>query len=370
MIRLIQKSLGFAALGLCLIAPPALADKYQLDLGQGVNFSWYGWLHFAQQGFDDGATTTTNFVDITSATSRFGFYLRGESPLSFHFETGLGFRPSTKTSQVNTPEFWDWSVEDLRKVQLVHDSQFGVIRLGQGSMSMDGGAEADLGGTVILSKSTIPEAWGSYLFRDTNGTLTNITIGQTFDNFDNGRRFRLRYDTPSFAGFSLSASYGKEVLKKGNDDRFHDFALRYSHKFDRIEVKAAAGSAVVNFSTGGNERESAGSVSVLDHATGLNLTMALGRNHGSGAEYVWTKAGWNTDLVAIGQTKFILEGFLGNDYVSRGSDSRMWGVGLIQEFDRQRIEAYVGYKRFSFQDRSPSSYNDAGAWQIGARWKF
>lgn len=353
-----------------LIAGTASAERNTHTLASGATLSWYGWLHFAQQSFDDGAQTTTTLVDVTSAGSRFGFYLRGQGSLSFQFETGLGFRPSTRTSQTNTPKLNNWSRRDLRQVQLIHESAIGTFRLGQGSMSMDGGAEVDLGNAAIVAKSNINELYGSYLFRDSGGVLTGVTIGSVFDNFDNGRRFRLRYDTPDFSGFSLGMAYGREVLTSGVDDRYYDVALRYGQDFGRITVKGALGTAYTDVAGGGTQQESAGSVSLRDDVSGLDLTLAGGQNNTGGGSYVWLKAGWSGALIAPGDTRIMAEVFRGRNYLTPGSRSDMWGVSVIQNFDRQRIEAYAGYKAFAYADTGPATYQDAGTWQIGARWKF
>ncbi|SHK12374.1 hypothetical protein SAMN05444000_11975 [Shimia gijangensis] len=347
-----------------------LCRAQYLFFGNGSTFSWYGWLHFAQQVFDDGAHTTSTLVDVSSAGSRFGFYLRGSSPVSFQFETGLGFRPSTKTSQTTTPDFWDWSRRDLRQVQVIYDSAIGRFRFGQGSMSMDGGAEVDLGDTAIVAKSNINELYGSYLFTDGTGALTTVNIGAVFDNFDNGRRFRLRYDSPEFAGFSIGGAYGQEVLTSGVNDTYYDVALRYGRAFGQFEVKGAVGTAYTDVAGGSTLQESAGSISLRDHQTGLDITFAGGQNNSAGGDYVWIKAGWRGQFLAVGDTRFVAEVFRGSDYLSMGSASDMWGLSLIQNFDRARIEAYLGYKDFSYSDSSAISYRDAVTWQIGARWTF
>ncbi|WP_299355703.1 porin [uncultured Shimia sp.] len=366
-----QKHLFASGLIYALVfASMATAERNTHSFGNGTEFSWYGWFHFAEQIFDDGESTTSTLVDVTSAGSRFGFYLRGQSPVSFHFETGLGFRPSTKTSQINKPDFFDWDRTDLRKVQIRYNSPIGEFRIGQGSMNMDGGAEVDLGDAAIVAKSNINELFGSYEFRDGAGNLTGINLGSVFDNFDNGRRFRLRYDSPSFAGFSIGGSYGREVLKSGVDDRYYDVALRYYQRFDRFEVKGALGTAYTDVDGGGTLQETAGSISMRDDQTGLDLTVAGGQNNSGTGDYAWVKAGWSGALVAVGDTRIMAEVFRGSDYLTSGSESDMWGLSLIQNFDRQRLEAYIGYKEFSYEDTSPTTYQDASVWQIGARWKF
>lgn len=359
-----------------LTATPALAKDFGLSdsqMGNGFVFSPYGRVNQAYQSFDDGQERTSNIVDISGSASRLGFFFkRSETDLgfSFQFETGLGLRGSAATSQTNTPDYFDWDRRQLRQVQAIWTGSVGTFRLGQGSMSTDGIAESDLGGTIVLAKSTIPEMYGSYIFRRGTGPLSTITVGQTFDNYDGLRRFRFRYDTPDLNGFSLSASYGKEVLTSGNDDRYYDLALRYSGSLGGLTLSGGIGQAYTNNDSGVTYTTTS-SVSVADPKTGLNLTVAGGKARtGTQAGFIWVKGGWNTRLFASGATKFLIEGFWGADYVTSGSDSRMWGVGMMQTIDGYNIELFAGYREFEYSDTTPATFQDAKGVQIGAQVKF
>lgn len=356
-----------------LVMPGAALAFDDRNLGSTYVFSAYGQLHFAYQSFDDGQATTENIVDVTNANSRLGFFIKpsdGGLGLSFQFESGLGFRPSQKTSQDVTPEFWNWSRRDLRQVQLIYKSDVGTFSLGQGSMPLDGVAESDLGGTVVAAKSTIPEANGAYLFRTSAGGISSITIGNTFDNYDGDRRFRLRYDTPDFGGFSLGLAYGEEVLSSGNDNTYYDAAVRYSESFGAIRVIGAIGSAWENTATSVT-RVTIGSVSVMDDRSGLNASLAAGLSaSGSEPNYIYFKGGWNVEVFAAGTTKLAFELFRGSDYITAGARSDMWSAGVIQNFDTLNLEAHVSYRAFSYKENTAVSYQDADTLMIGARWKF
>ena len=352
--------------------PRPVCAETAYPVGTGLEIAPYGQFHFAYQSFDDGQIETANIVDITNANSRIGFYLRtpGRSDgLSFHFESGLGFRPSQKTSQINTPEFWNWQRTDLRKVQLVWKGRFGTLKLGQGSMTSDGAAESDLGKTVIVAKSTIPEANGAYIFRTGTGALSNVTIGQTFSNFDGGRQGRIRYDSPYFAGFSIGLAYGREILKSGVDDDYYDIALRYAKEFQRLKVTGAASFAYLETATF-DESVAIGSLAIYDKPTGLNAALAVGREHKTGANYAYLKLGWNTKVMQSGETRFVFESFRGADYLTQGAQSDMWGLGVIQSFEALRTEVYLGYRAFSYDDTTAVTYQDANAVQFGARFRF
>ncbi len=368
----ISRTLTVSSLAV-LLSGPAQANDTKFQVGKNATFRYYGWLHFANQSVDDGVTTTSNIIDVTNAASRFGFYIEPASegvPISFHFESSLGFRASSKTSQTFTPDFWDWNRTDLRKVQFILDSSIGTFRLGQGSMTTDGDAESDFAGTVIVAKSTIPESHGAFEFRDASGALTGITVGDTFSNFDGSRRFRLRYDTNNFSGFSLAAAYGQEILKSGDTDDYYDFTIDYRGTIGNLEVKGAVGSNFVDSALTGTQRSTLGSVAVLHKASGLNLSLAGGQAGNGGGNYAYLKGGWNAKLLAAGPTKFVAEGFWGSDYVTGASQSRMWGLAVIQNFDAQNLEIYAGYRNFSYDTTTGVTFQDLGALQVGARWQF
>ncbi|MEQ9695983.1 porin [Shimia sp. SDUM112013] len=356
---------------------PALADTFGLPgagLGDGWVYDPYGRFVIAYQSFDDGQITTSNIVDMSTSTSRFGFYLKRadtDQGLSFQFETGLGLRASSKTSQTTTPDVFGWDRKQFRQVQVIYRGGFGTLRAGQGSMATDSIAELDLGKTTVVAKSNIAEMGGSYQFRTGAGALSGIDLGDTFDSFDGDRKFRLRYDTPDWNGFTLAAAYGEEILTSGVDDVFYDIALRYAAEFGRLKLRAGIGNSYVDVAAGGTTYTTAGSVSVYDTGTGLNLTLAGGQDDaGSNPHYIWAKAGWDADIWALGATKLYVEGFWGADYVSAGSDSHMWGLGVLQRVERYNLDLFAGVRTFSFSDLSATTYQDGKAVQIGAHITF
>ena len=362
--------IGLLAL-LTLATSPAFAGDREYPLLGGVVIRPYGQFDFAYQGFDDGEAQADSLVDNSNSNTRIGFYIyhpEAEQDLQFHFETGLGFRPSQDTSQIFEPEFWDWQRTDIRKLQLIHSGTLGTLKFGQGSMPMDGITEIDLAGTVVAAKATIPEGAGSYILRSENGAFSGIVIGDSFDNLDGDRKFRVRYDTPSFQGFSIGAAYGVEVLTEDVDDHYFDITLRYHHDFGRYDLKGGVGMGFVD----GEDADThtyAGSISVMDQSTGLNLSLAAGGDN-AGARYLYMKPGWNAKLFEIGTTKFMGEAFWGADYVTDGSSSDMWGAAIIQDIDPWNTEVYLGYRHFSYDDLTAEAYRDADLFKVGGRLRY
>ncbi len=213
--------------GLVLPAGIAAAGP-KFEGPNGMTFDYYGQLNGAYVSVDDGFGTESYVGDNGTSPSRFGFNIRndfGGTEFRFNFETALGF-PSTGAYDNNPatsdPTF-DWTQEDLRKVDVsLSNPTWGRISAGQGTMASDDSAEQDLSGTTMTTYTGFRSLAGGFQFRNAaNGALSGVDIGDAFDNFDgNSRKGRVRYDTPTFAGFVLSASYGQEILKHNVDDDY------------------------------------------------------------------------------------------------------------------------------------------------------
>ena len=94
----------------------------------------------------------------------------------------------------------------LRKLEVIIDTpRHGRFWLGQGSMASDGSAENDLSGTSVAGYSAVGSIAGGQFFRFPDGQLSEARVFGGFRNFDALRKLRVRYDTPSFHGFTMGA---------------------------------------------------------------------------------------------------------------------------------------------------------------------
>ncbi len=130
----------------------------------------------------------------------------------------------------------------------VKSDKYGTLNWGLLSQATDNVALLpDLSGTIIESNAVmfegsafglranggvgsalgiLPAVWGTFLFCNTSG----LGIGADC----NGVPYNaVRYDSPTFAGFSLSTSYG--------EDDIYDIALKYANDFGNFKVSAAYG---------------------------------------------------------------------------------------------------------------------------------
>jgi len=337
-------------------------------------FQFYGQVNFGVFNFDDGTQSKTQFLDNDNSDTRIGFWVRHEfdngTMLKFNFETATGF---TKTDEVtiddNTFDF-DQDRTDIRKIEFIYDTaRYGVFYLGQGSMSADGVSEFDLSGTDLITYASIPDLAGSIQFRERRMDPSSVDVGAAFSDLDGARRARVRYDTPAFNGFTFSASYGQEWLDRDNDNNFTDISLKYSNDFQDLKVTGGIAYQWIDNKSAPNEQRVNGSVAVLHTPTGINGLIAGGSEDESNADFIYGKLGYQRDWFSFGTTHLSVDYYDGNDFNTRGSDSKSWALAAVQKIDRFNLEIYAAYRNHDF-DSSDTDFEDIEVYAIGARWKF
>ncbi|QIE55681.1 porin [Pikeienuella piscinae] len=352
------------------LGAPAMAGDLVFTDDSGASATLYGQINLTYQGVDDGEKTYNEFVDNSNSTSRVGLWVElpvTEGLFRFNFETGLGLRNTAESSQNDNVDFFDWRETDIRKGEGVFVSDFGSLWLGQGSMATDGLAEIDNSGTTLAGYVNLGDTAGSFQFRN-GAVLSGTSIGSAYKDFDGARRMRVRYDTPDFRGFMLSAAYGQEVLSKGDDADYYDAAIRYGLANDTIKLDAGLGYAWKDDSS--NTEQIMASGSVVHLPTGLNITLSGGMADDNGGEFGYVKVGWKGELISFGPSAISVDYYDGADFNVSGSDSSSWGIQAVQNFTDLNLEAYAGYRSFSFDDDTGANYHDIGTVLAGARWRF
>ena len=355
-----------AALGL-----PVQAEALKFTNEAGTTATFYGQVNLTFQSVDDGENTYDGFVDNSNSTSRVGLWIDGtlfDNRFRLNFETGLGIKNTAETSQTEDANWLDWQRTDIRKFEVVSSGNFGAIWVGQGSMATDGVAEIDNSGTSVVGYVNLADTAGGFLFRD-GAALSGQTIGSVFKDFDGPRRFRLRYDTPDFSGFVLSAAVGNEILAEGDDASYYDAAVRYSYANETVDLDAGLGYSWKD-DEGDTTEQVIASASATHVPTGLNLTLATGKQMSDGGSYLYAKVGWRGDLIAAGETAVSADIYNGSDFGVLGSESSSWGLQAVQQFSDLGLEAYLGYREYSYDHVSGSDFQDVDSILVGARWKF
>ncbi len=365
----ISKFTSFVFISFSSILNAEFADAKDFKISDSTTISLYGQINRGALYVDDGqATELFGTVDNDNSSTRFG--IRTSTTLGSGWLVAsnieVQYEPaSTFNINILDQTDSDYRVDqnNIRKVEISFaHKNFGKLSLGQGSLASDGAAEVDFSGTQVVSLDPRFVA-GGQLFRNDAGILSNISISNSFNNFDTGRQNRVRYDTPSLAGFTLSGAVGHNILNEDDDRIFSDIALRYKNNFENYTFSTAA--FFYDFETSNRYGLSA---AVIHEPTGLNFRVAAVRDK-NGAEIYATKIGLKRQFFEIGETALSVDYNFSNDLQSAGADSKTLGISAVQKIDRWNLELYGTYRNYKF-DNTADNFQDINVVLTGARWKF
>jgi hypothetical protein len=259
-------------------------------------------------------------------------------------------------------------VSDAQSGNLFDSKAYGKLWLGQGSTASDNSAEVDFSGTSVVGYSLVADMAGGPFFRFGDGVLSSVHVKDAFTNFDgDGRKLRVRYDTPSFSGFRLAASVGTQVTPSTTGVTVWDVAALYDNTFGDYKV----GGAVAFSQPGEDQNLYDGSISVLHEPTGLSITFAAAYSDEPtvNAHYGYVKLGYQTDIFDVGKTAFSVDGYFGKNVAAADSDSTSFGAQLVQNLDYWKTELYLGARSYKYEEAS-ADFDDSFAVLAGARVKF
>jgi hypothetical protein len=401
-----------AALALVFVAAAGAAGaqgipRVETEFPNGAKLRFYGQINKGILNYDDGVDSETYYIiDNDNSSTRFGLrYDQTFDDWTFTNVNEIQYAPYS-TGNINiiddTPssDDFEWSNDNIRKIDFSLDNErYGKFSLGQGSMATDGAAEVDLSGTDVIGYSGVADSAAAQILRYTDQNLAfadNPQIGDAFDNYDGGRLIRIRYDTPSYNGFSVAFAFGRDLLDDDPDERDinqYDVALLYGNEFEAVDVEAAVG----YYSNDDDASYWIGSVSAIHTPTGVNGTFAAGtQDEGDNSGSYWYgKLGLLRDFVAWGASAAAIDYYSGDDvYVSgdvplftpdgepvvdengdpisgdiTSSDSTSWGISLVQNIDAWNTELWFTYRNYEYTDNF-ANYEDGQAIFGGARFRF
>ncbi|MDZ4841084.1 MAG: porin [Hyphomicrobium aestuarii] len=294
------------------------------------------------------------------------------------------------------------AISVLQSFWFIKSDQLGRISVGQQSSAADN--------VAVLPDGSGTLAFANYIMYDVNGFLTrrngvltgvnwgslatcqsftgNDTLGLGAD-CDGVPNNNVRYDTPTFAGFSASASWGE-------DDTW-GLAGRYAGEFNGIKVAAAIGyyentdengigaKEVAERARGGKESGALQAGLYLQHVpTGLFVYGAYGQDYNdvTGATFLaggvnqqqvegenyYIKAGIRQRWNPLGHT--VLFGEYGNnsDKLSNAlwaagvnsSNLDQWGLGVVQEVDAAAMSLFAIYRAYEGDVNCRGNVNQCG----------
>ena len=349
------------------------------DFAEGGFVRFYGHINWGILNYDDGRETQTYApLDNANSISRIG--LLAERPVGGDWlavgRVEVGYAPysSFSVNQLDDDPDWEFNEDNIRWIDLsLRSDSYGWVSVGQGSMATDGITLIDFSGTNLIAYSSVADsAAGQFLrFADPTRPIGEApTVGAAYQGLDGPRRLRARYDTPSFFGLRASVAYGRNILttdSSQHEEDLYDVALTYAQTFGDFSVGTGVGYFWDRF-----DREIvSGSAAAIHVPTGLNLAFASGElDTGTRtADYWWLKAGLRRDLLGIGDTAVSVDYYDGDDMVRSGSESRSWGVALVQNLPDANTELWLTWRTYDY-DETGTAFEDARAVFGGLRFRF
>ena len=347
-----------------------------------VSLTISGWVAEQVMWWDDGVEQNT-YVTGVGSTLASHFKFAGEAKVTSDVTAGylLQIEALTASPLGGQNQGNDDGVQNvlnvLQSYWWIKSNTLGKISVGQLSPASDN--------TAILvdgSGSLVPANW--VLFDNQNFFLSRngVRQGARWGNVAacqaaNGASVvgdcggfaapgnYVRYDSPTFAGFSMSADWGE-------DDAW-DVAARYAGEFNGVKVALAASYFEQNDTNPANARGIANSYwqigGYVQHVpTGLFLYGAYGQDDTDAVGVVtgdmyYLKAGIRQRWSSLGHT--VLFGEYGNrndTFVDSaalrtsglggagaavvGSDMNQWGLGIVQEVDAAAMSLWLVYRNF------------------------
>lgn len=354
-------------------------DKAQVQL--------YGEIDRAVMYADDGKQDKVFHVDNTNSETRVG--LNGEVAAADYLTAGSTFELKWQANPSHAVSMDEESIAgefQNEKVEVYFDfKNAGKFSIGQGSMASDGASEVDLSGTDIIGNSGAADVGGGLKFYDAagggyGGADGGTVVGEAFkrqccDLFNRitsdglGKRQRVRYETPDFAGFSLSAAAGAEDSA--------DVALNYASEFGGNQLKAAA--AWSNPGKGSEYAQINASASVL-FGFGLNLTAGFGTHdmdtlpsNGDDPVFTYGKIGWKCEqLFSVGSTAVSVDYGIYKNGTALDIEQKATaaGVQFVQELSACSTQLYAAWRNFALEDNTTADYNDISVIIAGAHITF
>jgi hypothetical protein len=197
----------------------------------------------------------------------------------------------------------------------------------------------------------------------------------------------VRYDTPTFGGFSASASWG--------EDDFWDIALRYAgeHHGFKLAIAAAYDESTDSTGTGGGGAPLDGDINYFQIGAyiqsvdrGIFLYGAYGHleqegplvNDNGESDTWYVKTGIRGKWNHLGATIPYIEyweaqaddGVSVLAAVNTSSEFQEWGAGIVQEVDAAAMSIWFKYRNFEFDDSTTTSFDDFNEYTIGGLINF
>jgi len=347
-----------------------------------VSLTVSGWVSQQISVWDDGVETNAYVSDIGS-TLNSHFKLSGSAQIASGLTAGylmqvevVGNENLALSQSVSTSR----GLAVIQSFWFLKSDSLGKVSVGLQSSAADNAALLPDGSGSLAFANYIMYDINSFSTR-LNGGLTGVTWGglascQSFGpgalglgmDCDGVPNNNIRYDTPVFAGFSASASWG--------EDDIWAVSGRYAGEHSGFKLAAAVGffettndnGDVLVQARGGRQASALQAGAYIQHvATGLFVYGAYGKDYNDrtgglnslgqqqkDADNWYLKAGLRQKWNALGHSVVYGEYGENNDKMSNdlflssasGSNLTQWGIGFVQEIDAAAMALFANYRHY------------------------
>jgi len=280
-----------------------------------------------------------------------GAYMRWDVPkndASYSFGSTTGAAASTDAT--NT----------LHKYEYIYfkSASMGTLSMGAIEPGADGVMETNFGGLAgdegaAASATDITVSGGAF-----SGSEVSDFVGTIDPGIDANR---IRYDSPSFSGFSLSGD-----LEQGGGG---SVAVMYSGTIAGLQVAAGLGYEA----DGGGDSIQGGAIAVK-HASGLHLAFDYGENkvEGTAADPEWWRliGGYDAKLNSLGNTNFTLSYSEKEDATTVGNQGETIQIAITQSLDAVGGSVTLQYDNYSFSNAAATNFQDVDVVVLETAFNF
>ncbi|RUP10487.1 porin [Hyphomicrobium sp.] len=382
-----------------------------------VSLTVSGWVGQQVMWWDDGRESNTYVTDLGStiashvkftgqATILPGWY----AGYVLHLEATGSDSLTTSQNVVDGPNailvpHTVNGVSTLQSFWFIKSDQLGKVSIGKESDAADNAAIL-----VDGSGSLVPANWvafdvNSFFIREKGtGNLSPAVWGGNYCQSWGGAwgdcagipRNSVRYDSPTFGGFSVSASWGEDDLWAVTTryaGEWHDFKVAavasYTQSNDENCCNTASGFVITN-----NTQQYFQAAGYIEHVpTGLWMYGAYGHDDyddptnltdSRGQSETWYLKGgirqrWNPlgHTVLYGEYEHVhgegvfaesgVDGFAANgDFSAANRDTtKIWGLGVVQEIDAAAMSVWLKYRHLEYDDNSGIQFDDFQYFSFG-----
>jgi Gram-negative porin len=354
-----------------------------------VSLTISGWVGQQVMYWDDG-TESNVYVGDLGATLSSHFKFTGQATISPGWYAGYVIHVEARNANslgLSQDDAGGNTVGLLQSFWFVKSDNLGKVGVGLQSQASDNTAILVDGSGSLVPANWVAFDYNSFLLRGENGALATGLGGATWGGIGgcvgggaigdcNGiTQNVVRYDSPTFGGFSVSASWG--------EDDMWDVAARYAGEFGGFKVAAAAAYNELSDEgfgvPSGDTFEYFQAGLYIQHVpTGLFAYGAYGNAQydiaAGDSETYYVKGGLRERWTPLGHTvlygeyerndssgtAFVQDTSNGAIFagVPTESEFNMYGGGIVQEIDAAAMSVWISYRHLEYEDNTPFALTD------------